>query len=441
MRGTSLLIYGGFTVIFNLFSVFMSYDFMRRFIGLFERKKMLTAILLFLEELTLVFVSCMSYPTYKAIALVVCNSLLALFLYRKPSKMVFYYVLLFSVVIALLECLLYYVLVYTITFLNLIMPGNPWQNGLLILLNSAILFVIYQLFVSRVEKDIVDVTKGVRIFNFVLIPIFSILNIYLMLYVSFYAIENKMYLLIICDVVLIFILNIYLFSLLSKVSENAEIKGKLALYDQASDLQYRYYQEMEQKLEDSRKTVHDMKNHLQAMERLYQTGEAEKGRQYGDDLRQLLNSFSQDYYTDNRVLNIVINDKAERGKMSGVPVACALNQIDLSFMKEMDITTIFANLLDNAIEAACEAREPWTKLKADNVRDFIVISVENSTKNSPVLNESRLNSSKEGHQGYGLENVKRALEKYNGHLRIETGENTFKVSLFIPVQTEVKDDG
>lgn len=441
MRGTSLLIYGGFTVIFNLFSVFMSYDFMRRFIGLFERKKMLTAILFFLEELTLVFVSCMSYPTYKAIALVVCNSLLALFLYRKLSKMVFYYVLLFSVVIALLECLLYYVLVYTITFLNLIMPGNPWQNGLLILLNSAILFVIYQLFVSRVEKDIVDVTKGVRIFNFVLIPIFSILNIYLMLYVSSYAIENKMYLLIICDVVLIFILNIYLFSLLSKVSENAEIKGKLALYDQASDLQYRYYQEMEQKLEDSRKTVHDMKNHLQAMERLYQTGEAEKGRQYGDDLRQLLNSFSQDYYTDNRVLNIVINDKAERGRMSGVPVACALNQIDLSFMKEMDITTIFANLLDNAIEAACEAREPWTKLKADNVRDFIVISVENSMKKSPVLNESWLNSNKEGHQGYGLENVKRALEKYNGHLRIETGENTFKVSLFIPVQTEVKNDG
>lgn len=441
MRGTSLLIYGGFTVIFNLFSVFMSYDFMLRFIGLFERKKMLTAILFFLEELTLVFVSCMSYPTYKAIALVVCNSLLALFLYRKPSKMVFYYVLLFSVVIALLECLLYYVLVYTITFLNLIMPGNPWQNGLLILLNSAILFVIYQLFVSRVEKDIVDVTKGVRIFNFVLIPIFSILNIYLMLYVSSYAIENKMYLLIICDVVLIFILNIYLFSLLSKVSENAEIKGKLALYDQASDLQYRYYQEMEQKLEDSRKTVHDMKNHLQAMERLYQTGEAEKGRQYGDDLRQLLNSFSQDYYTDNRVLNIVINDKAERGRMSGVPVACALNQIDLSFMKEMDITTIFANLLDNAIEAACEAREPWTKLKADNVRDFIVISVENSMKKSPVLNESWLNSNKEGHQGYGRENVKRALEKYNGHLRIETGENTFKVSLFIPVQTEVKDDG
>lgn len=33
MSGTSLLIYGGFTVIFNLFSVFMTYDFMRRFIG------------------------------------------------------------------------------------------------------------------------------------------------------------------------------------------------------------------------------------------------------------------------------------------------------------------------------------------------------------------------------------------------------------------------
>ena len=269
MSGTSLLIYGGFTVIFNLFSVFMTYDFMRRFIGTFERKRILAAILFFLEEFILVIVSCMSYPTYKAIALVICNSLLAIFLYRKRSKMVFYYVLLFSVVIALLECLLYYVLFYTITFLNLIMRGNPWQNGLLILLNLTVLFVAYQLFVRHVKKDIVDVTKGVRIFYFVLIPIFSILNIYLMLFVSAYAFEDIMYLLIICDVVLIFILNLYLFSLLSKVSENVEIRGKLALYDQASDLQYRYYQEMETKLEDSRKTVHDMKNHLQAMERLY----------------------------------------------------------------------------------------------------------------------------------------------------------------------------
>ncbi|CAK7049038.1 MAG: hypothetical protein EUB_03113 [Eubacterium sp.] len=441
MSGTSLLIYGGFTVIFNLFSVFMTYDFMRRFIGTFERKRILAAIFFFLEEFILVIVSCMSYPTYKAIALVICNSLLAIFLYRKRSKMVFYYVLLFSVVIALLECLLYYVLFYTITFLNLIMRGNPWQNGLLILLNLTVLFVAYQLFVRHVKKDIVDVTKGVRIFYFVLIPIFSILNIYLMLFVSAYAFEDIMYLLIICDVVLIFILNLYLFSLLSKVSENVEIRGKLALYDQASDLQYRYYQEMETKLEDSRKTVHDMKNHLQAMERLYQTGEAEKGKRYGEDLRQLLNSFSQDYYTDNRVLNIVINDKAERGKMSGVLVDCALNQIDLSFMKEMDITTIFANLLDNAIEAACECNAPWTRLRADHVRDFIVISVENSMKASALLNGTRLKSSKKGHQGYGLENVKRALEKYNGHLRIEAGGNTFKVSLFIPVQTEVKNDG
>lgn len=62
-------------------------------------------------------------------------------------------------------------------------------------------------------------------------------------------------------------------------------------------------------------------------------------------------------------------------------------------------------------------------------------------KASALLNGTRLKSSKKGHQGYGLENVKRALEKYNGHLRIETGGNTFKVSLFIPVQTEVKNDG
>ena len=43
-------------------------------------------------------------------------------------------------------------------------------------------------------------------------------------------------------------------------------------------------------------------------------------------------------------------------------------------------------------------------------------------------------SSKKKHEGLGLGNVKMALEKYDGHMRIEREEDEFKVNLFIPIE-------
>ena len=441
MIGQYMQIYIGFAIIFNLFTVYMTFDFMKQLFGTFKLNRITVMLVGILYEIILVATSCYIFPFVKILAILIFSVPLLIIMYGEHEKIKLFYIFAFSCFLGLFEFLLDVFVPILISYFITIIPFNPWQNGLGIIFNQVIIFSCYRICIRRFHKEKIMLNGSVRVFSFIILPVFSVFNIVLAIFISTYLLPPFIQFCVFCDILLIPFLNLYLFYLFNKVVQNNEMKKQLALYDQASDLQYRYYHEMEQKLEDSRKTVHDMKNHLQAMERLYQTGEAEKGRQYGDDLRKLLNSFSQDYYTDNRVLNIVINDKAERGRMSGVPVDCALNQIDLSFMKEMDITTIFANLLDNAIEAACESGEPWTKLKADNVRDFIVISVENSMKKSLALNESRMKSSKEGHQGYGLKNVKRVLEKYNGHLRIETGENTFKVSLFIPVQTEVKNDG
>ena len=438
MRGTSLLVYVGFTVLFNTFTVYMSFDFMHKCFGSFDRGRGTVAALIMLDETIFVIASIISYPTIKIIAAFIFNVFLCFALYRKHSKAKFYYVLIFTFTVGMIEYL-------SILLLSMLLHDNrlnflgPWRIGLYILLVQTVIFTLYRFFMKRFKKEEILLDNGTRIFNFFLLPVFSVLNIGLMFWISAYILQSELFFLIVCDVIFIIFLNIYFVYLFNKVVQNNEMKKQLALRDQASDLQYHYYQEMEQRLEESRKTVHDMKNHLQAMERLYQTGESDRGRQYGDDLRQLLNSFSQDYYTDNRVLNIVINDKVERGKCLGISVGCALNQVDLSFMREIDITTIFANLLDNAIEAAGETKPAWIRLKADRIHDFIVISVENSAKDGLSLKNGQIVSTKKNHPGYGLENAKQALENYNGHMRIEAEGDIFKVSLFIPTEMEEKE--
>ena len=99
-------------------------------------------------------------------------------------------------------------------------------------------------------------------------------------------------------------------------------------------------------------------------------------------------------------------------------------------MKDMDITIILANLLDNAIDACCEVSENrFIQITMDQVQKFIVIIVKNASKPYPVVTSS----SKKEHEGLGIKNVYAVVEKYGGNIQIKTGEQEFCVHLYIPM--------
>ena len=70
----------------------------------------------------------------------------------------------------------------------------------------------------------------------------------------------------------------------------------------------------------------------------------------------------------------------------------------------MDITTIFANLLDNAIEAiGSEGQEPrFLKISVKEAKNFLIIHVANSMGN--------MQKQEKKHEGLGLVNGKWKME-------------------------------
>ena len=101
-----------------------------------------------------------------------------------------------------------------------------------------------------------------------------------------------------------------------------------------------------------------------------------------------------------------------------------VGDIDLSDIKEIDLTTIFANLLDNAIEAAGE--DGRLSIKLDEFREFRVGEIRNS-----IQAEQK---KKEGHMGLGLGNVRNTLEKYHGTMKTEETKEEFQVRLMLPME-------
>ena len=225
---------------------------------------------------------------------------------------------------------------------------------------------------------------------------------------------------------LLLVINLYCLYFWYDVAKSGELKHSLLMMQQQRELTLQYYEELEENYNRSRKIIHDIRNHLHVIE---QSSRIED-RPYIEDVHAMLNSMGMKFYTENRMLNIVLNDKLKT--FSQDQVQCSLGGVGLDFISDLDITTIFANLLDNAAEEGRGNAEFWLRIRAEQIQDFILVKIENPYAECPANGRS----SKPGHEGLGLQNVRQALEKYQGEMEIRKEEGIFSVTLLFAVQEE-----
>ncbi len=172
----------------------------------------------------------------------------------------------------------------------------------------------------------------------------------------------------------------------------------------------------------SERIIHDIRNHLNMLEQSVKTDNTD----YFEDVHGMLNSLGLKFYSDNRMLNMILNDKLK--KLEPGQAECNMGGVSLDFLTDMDVTTIFANLLDNAIEAGENKKNFWIKIRGEQIQDFTIVRIWNPSSEMYAPGHS----GKQGHEGIGLENVRHTVEKYHGALNIETKDGIFSVTAVFP---------
>lgn len=266
---------------------------------------------------------------------------------------------------------------------------------------------------------------NLQILLLLLLPLFSVLFLYSLIEMGHIYMELYGVRLMVVNLGALVLLNFCFLYLFGYWFRSHKLERQLAEFQMQNELQYRYYAELEQKYRESRKIMHDMKNHLQAVEHLYQAKDGqEQGGAYVKDLYHMLNLLGEKYYSSNRMLNIICNDKLSLARHPAVAISVEIGDVDFSDLRDIDITTIFANLLDNALEAVEAFGEgAYLNLKIQEVHHFRVIS---------IVNASRPGMKKEGHMGVGLENVRRTVEAYQGTMQYEIVGEEYRVSVMLP---------
>lgn len=306
------------------------------------------------------------------------------------------------------------------------------------------LLLLSKLIITLFQGKIPGKPAPFQLLQYAVLPVCSIFFIGTLMSFAEIYVSSTGFWLILFNAVLLIGLNLYVSVLFQSIIKNHELENELSLSRQQADMQFRYYSELERKYQDSRKIVHDIRNHMLALQELYsrQSGEAEH---YVADLHQLLNSLGQTYYCTSQVLNIILNDKAERAKDAGIDFDCRIGEVTLDFLKQFDLTTIFANLLDNAIEAAQTGPQPAKiSLRMEQVNEFLILNLSNTSR-EPL--PTRLGSTpgftgwrsrKCNHEGIGMENVRQALSRYEGTLKNQYQDGVVTVSAVIPIPAQIQ---
>lgn len=184
---------------------------------------------------------------------------------------------------------------------------------------------------------------------------------------------------------------------------------------------------------ETRRIRHDMKNHLQAMLYLAQEGRNEELRDYLQQLTDSVEQLNPEIRCGNTLADAICNEKNQIALQRGISFTVEGKMPETVGLEAVDICTIFANALDNALEALdnTSLTERWIKLNISMQGDLLFLRFANPVWQSGLeLQGKKTTKQDQVNHGFGLLNIQLAAEKYNGTIRKQVSENGEKISVF-----------
>lgn len=196
--------------------------------------------------------------------------------------------------------------------------------------------------------------------------------------------------------------------------------------------QFDYYQAKQKDEERVRSVYHDMKNHLLILQQ--QINSPETARMV-EELQAQVAMYEDYVHTGNGILDIILREKSwlAREKQIALSVTVGFNCVD--FIEPLDISTIFGNALDNAIEASerLPVEQRAILVKTGKIQNFLSIVIQNNCTEESKPTKKRTTKSSDFLHGFGISNMQKAAGKYDGQL-ITTCENgKFVLKILIPI--------
>ena len=195
-----------------------------------------------------------------------------------------------------------------------------------------------------------------------------------------------------------------------------------------------YYEKVEESQNQIRRLYHDMNNHLYNIQMMNKS--SEDSSDYIVSLQNELKEARKTRVSGNSLFDIIVDEKMNICKNKGIEFDIDVDSKNTGFIKNMDMSSILANILDNAIEACDKmtSNKKYIKLTSMWADDMFVIICENSKENEVKKIGDRFITDKlnKSEHGIGIKSVEKSVKNYDGNMMIFCDDNLFKVKIMIP---------
>lgn len=210
--------------------------------------------------------------------------------------------------------------------------------------------------------------------------------------------------------------NIIMIYYTNKTSEQAQIKKDYEIAEHHYAMQQEYYDQLRVQQEETRALWHDISKYLRA-------AQVDSTNLALTEVQEMLDSISCVVDVNNRIVSVILNEYFQIAKNSDITIEIDVQVPPELFVTAADLYVLIGNTLDNAIEACTELpveqRKIELKLKKHNNILFYEVS-------NPY-SEKHLRRVRGNYHGFGLRNVSKCVEKYNGKLDVVKDNGFFHV--------------
>jgi len=239
----------------------------------------------------------------------------------------------------------------------------------------------------------------------------------------------------------IFVLTITIICFVLRGNKSAYYEGIAKINEHYLELELQHFEAYKMTQREVRRIQHDMKHHMACLQHLCKQGALEEIQNYLLDVSEELKSGDMELNCGHVLAGSICTHKLNIAAQKGIRLEVAGKIPEEIELMPIDLCTILSNALDNAIEAVEHMEEEyrWIRLEMSSQGKLLFFRFSNPVKRNSGIAQIGVSTKKDiENHGFGLLNIKYAVEKYNGQMLLEIEENKIpEFVLSIIVGTEI----
>jgi len=219
----------------------------------------------------------------------------------------------------------------------------------------------------------------------------------------------------------------------------------------------RLIEEKQRQYEQERETMefvnhrwHDMKHYIAGIEAILadvganREADIAQARELIDGLRQGIDPYGDIHRTGNSVMDVLLFQKTQACRQKNIRLIPFIDASEIGFISTLDLSAMFGNALDNAIEAVDELEDPALReirVKIGTSDQLLLMRFQNRFRGERRMERGWFQTTKANSQGhgFGLSTIAAIAEKYGGTMTTEIADDVFTVHVLIPLPDQKQD--